>query len=381
MSKHAATHLRPSTEQDSKVTGLYIRHRKTQSAYYLYYRTKAGKERRPKLGDVKILTLTRAREMALEMLREVAAGGDPIGQREAEAKKEIRTMQMLRDEYDKLVASVEKKPRTKENEDSLWEKHILPHFKPDTDVRSITRPDVVALKSKLRDKQPTANRALALIRHAFNQCELWGWRDEMTNPVRGVKLYKEEGRQRYPTEEEAARLFQTLFRKQEENPWFVGMILLLCLTGARRMEIQSSRREWWQGNKLVLPDSKTGAKIIPVSSYAQRVVAAIPEVQGNPYLIVGRLRGTHLVNAKDPWAEVLAEAGIKDLRMHDLRRFFASLALSTGRNLDQTMQLMGHTQAQTSLRYAFLMTHAKQQAMEDTGSQVAALMYQKNAPA
>lgn len=379
MSKHAATHVRPAVEHDTKVTGLHIRHGKARSAYYLYYRTKAGKERRPKLGDTKLLTLTRAREIALEMLRDVATGGDPIERREQEANKTIRTMQMLRDEYDKLVASVEKKARTRENEDSLWERHILPHFKPDTDVRAITRPDVVALKSKLRDKPATANRAIALVRHAFNQSELWGWRDEMTNPVRGVKLYAEEGRQRMPSIEEARRLFDALDRMRDRNPWFAGLIALLCLTGARRSEIQFSRREWWQGHQLVLPDSKTGAKIIPVNTHAQAVVASIPKVQGNPYLIVGRRRGAALVNAKDLWAELLEDAEIENLRMHDLRRFFASIAVSSGRTLEQTMQLMGHTQAQTSKRYAFLITDAKMDAMQATGDQMALLM-QKKAP-
>lgn len=379
MSKHAATHVRPAVEHDSKVTGLHIRHGKARSAYYLYYRTKAGKERRPKLGDTKLLTLTRAREMALAMLREVADGGDPIERREQDAQKVVHTMQMLRDEYDRLHASVEKKASTKKNEDGMWAKHILPHFGADTPIASITRTEVVALKSKLRATPVTANRCLALLKHAMNQAELWGWRDEMSNPVRKVPFYKETARQRLPSIEEARRLFEALDRARTENPWFAGMIALLCLVGARRSEIQTSRREWWQGDQLVLPDSKTGAKIIPVSTHAQAVVASIPKVQGNPYLIVGRRRGAHLVNAKDMWTDLLKDAGIEDLHMHDLRRFFASVAVSSGRTLEQTMQMMGHSQAQTTKRYAFLVTDAKAAAMQATGDQMMMLM-QKKAP-
>jgi integrase len=148
------------------------------------------------------------------------------------------------------------------------------------------------------------------------------------------------------------------------------MVLLLILTGCRRGEIQKSKREWFQGDRLVLPDSKTGAKIIPLNSQAQLVLAAIPEVKGNPYLIVGRRRGRHLVQPMKLWKELCKEANVPALNMHDLRRLFASVAISSGRSLEQAMQLMGHTQAQTTKRYAFLLQQAKIEAMQDTGDEL-----------
>jgi len=104
------------------------------------------------------------------------------------------------------------------------------------------------------------------------------------------------------------------------------------------------------------------------------VAASIPEVKGNPYLIVGRRSGAFLASPKEPWKDLCREAGIKGLNMHDLRRFFASIAISSGQTLEQAMQLMRHTEAQTTKGYAFLMTPEKLAAMQATGDQVMKLI-------
>jgi integrase len=200
--------------------------------------------------------------------------------------------------------------------------------------------------------------------------EDWGWRDEQTNPCYRLKRYRETKRTRLPSPIEADRLVHQLKVWSDHEPWFVGLVMLLMLTGARRGEIMKSRREWWQGDQLVLPDSKTGAKIIPLNTHAQGVAAAIPELKGNPYLIVGKRAGAHLACPKGLWRRLCQEAGIEGLNMHDLRRFFASVAISSGQTLEQAMQLMGHSEAQTTKGYAFLMTPEKLAAMQATGDRV-----------
>jgi len=377
MTQQDATQVRPKIERDPKVTGLHIKHGATGSAWFLYYRTKDGQERRPKLGSTTVLNRTQARELALEMLRNVAQGKDP--KKEA-AKAKQHTMQDLRDEYDLVHGNVEIKASTKATYDVYWDKHILPYFGASTPVRSITKLDLVGLKRKLVKSPPTYNRVTKLLSHAMLLAEEWGWRDEQTNPCYNIKRFREKKRTRLPSREEAERLIAVMKRWEKSHPWFVGMLLLLCLTGARKGEIQKSRREWWQGDRLVLPDSKTGAKIIPLNTHAQAVVASIPEVKGNPYLIVGRRSEAFLASPKEPWKRLCKEAGIEDLNMHDLRRFFASISISSGQTLEQTMQLMGHTEAQTTKGYAFLMTPEKLAAMQATGDRVMELV-QKKAPA
>jgi hypothetical protein len=367
MARHDATQVRPRIERDTKVTGLHIKHGATGSAWFLYYRTKDGQERRPKLGSTTVINRTQAREMALGILVNVVQGKDP---RKEAAKAKQHTMQDLRDEYDLVHGSVEIKPSSKATYDVYWDKHILPHFGKTTLVRSVTKLDLVGLKRKLTKTPVTYNRVTKLLSHAMLLAEEWGWRDEQTNPCYNIKRFREKKRTRLPSRDEADRLIAALKRWEAKHPWFVGMILLLCLTGARKGEIQKSRREWWQGDQLVLPDSKSGFKIIPLNTHAQAVAAAIPEVKGNPYLIVGRRPGAFLASPKEPWKDLCKDAGIEGLNMHDLRRFFASVSVSSGQTLEQTMQLMGHSEAQTTKGYAFLMTPEKLAAMQATGDQV-----------
>lgn len=374
MASHVATQSRPKIERDPKVTGLHIKHGATGSAWFLYYRTKDGQERRPKLGSTAIMNRTQARELASKILLEVRQGKDP--KKEAEATKG-HTMQELRDQYERLHSSIEQKASTKNGDDCYWRKHILPHFGKNTQVRSVTKAEVIKLKSKMRDTPIAFNRTKATLSKAMNLAEEWGWRDEQTNPCYRLKGYKENKRTRFPGPDEAPRLIATMRELEMENPWFVGMLLLLCLMGARQGEIMKSKRSWWHSNHLMLPDSKTGGKIIPISSHARAVLDRIPEVKGNPYLIVGRREGKHLVSPAKLWHQLCARAGIEGLRMHDLRRFFASVSISSGQTLEQTMQLMGHTQAQTAKRYAFLMTPEKLAAMQATGDRVMELVEKK----
>lgn len=288
------------------------------------------------------------------------------------------TLKELRIRYDQLHAQVEIKPSTRYTEDLLWNQ-VLQLLGHDRLVADITKQDIIELKGNMRLTPVQANRALALLSHAFNLAEDWAWRPQQSNPCHRVKRYKERPRTRLPSIEETQRLVKTLYAWRDRNPWFVGLVLLLMMTGCRRMEIQGAKRAWFQGDRLVLPDSKTGSKIIPLNSQARAVVASIPEVKGNPYLIVGRLAGAHLIQPRKLWLQVCREAGVENLRMHDLRRLFASVAISSGQTLEQAMQLMGHTQAQTTKRYAFLMNQAKVDAMQATGDELMNLV--KKSPA
>lgn len=281
----------------------------------------------------------------------------------------MQTLLDLRNHYDRLHAQVEIKASTRYTEVLMW-KQIFRILGETTLVASVTKQDILDLKGQMAETPVQCNRVLALLSHAFNLAEDWGWRPQQSNPCHRVKRYRERPRTRLPSVDETQRLVQTLYEWRDSQPWFVGMVLLLMLTGCRRGEIQYAKREWFQGDRLVLPDSKTGAKIVPLNSQAQAVVASIPEVKGNPYLIVGRRPGRHLVQPMKLWKALCQEAGIPSLNMHDLRRLFASVAISSGRSLEQAMQLMGHTQAQTTKRYAFLMSQQKMEAMQDTGDEL-----------
>lgn len=350
---------------DPKVPGLRLRYLATKSVYYLSYRTKAGKQRAYKIGDFRFITLTQARTNAKDVLARVAKGEDPAGEKAEIAARP--TMADLRDRHMEYAEGRNKPGYRKDNE-GLYNNHVIPHFGAGKAVADVTEAEIEALHFKLRKTPSQANRVAALLSKGFNLAEKWGWRPRKSNPVH-VERYKEKKRKRVPQADEAFRLLLAINALWEDNPFFAGLVELLCFTGARRNEIQTAKRPWVKADGLHLPDSKTGEKIVPLSTLAREVIAKIPEIKGNPHLIPGRHGRGHLVNVTKPWAALMKAAGIEErLVPHDLRRFFASAGLSAGLDLTQVGGLLGHMDTQTTKRYAYLLTGAAQQ-MADTAAE------------
>ena len=84
------------------------------------------------------------------------------------------------------------------------------------------------------------------------------------------------------------------------------------------------------------------------------MLSAIPCDEDNPWVIAGRLPGSHLTDLQRPWRRIRKQAGLEGVRIHDLRHSFASRALALGESLTMIGKLLGHTQVQTTARYAHL---------------------------
>ena len=125
---------------------------------------------------------------------------------------------------------------------------------------------------------------------------------------------------------------------------------------------------------LLLPDSKTGRKAVYLSAPALDVLSKLPHVEGNPFVICGDKPAAHLVNLEKPWRRIRAKAELDDVRIHDLRHSFASVAASGGLSLPMIGKLLGHTQAATTERYAHLAADPVRAANEAIGERIAALM-------
>ena len=113
-----------------------------------------------------------------------------------------------------------------------------------------------------------------------------------------------------------------------------------------------------------LPDSKTGAKTIPLNGPALEVLAGARRSDGNPHVIVGAEEGMHLTDLQKPWRRICKAAGLDDVRIHDLHHTFASEAVMGGASLPMAGQIVGHTQTQTTARYAHLADDPLQGASE-----------------
>ena len=262
-------------------------------------------------------------------------------------------------------------------------------------VKDVTRSDVEALKSDIAGGKTAtkpkpgddrkrfgpaatggkgaANRCLALLSKMFNLAETWGWRQEHSNPVRLVAKYPESESHRFLSDDELSRLAATLHQCDQDgsvSPQVTAAIRLLLLTGARLSEILTLRWNYidQRGGFLNLPDSKAGTRVVFLNEQATAVLASIEPVPGNPYVITGAVEGQHLVNLQKPWRKLRKMAGLEDVRIHDLRHSFASIAASGGASLPMIGQLLGHSQVSTTKRYAHLTAQPVREVNEKVGS-------------
>ncbi len=213
----------------------------------------------------------------------------------------------------------------------------------------------------------------------FGWAEKHGLRPDGSNPCRHVEKYREGRRERFLSQAELARLGDALREAEQDkscSPWVVAAIRLLTLTGARRNEILTLR--WEHVSKehgcLMLPDSKTGRKAVRLNPPALDVLQAIPRLEGNPYVICGEKAGQHLVNLEKPWRRIRAAAKLDDVRLHDLRHSFASVAASGGQSLVVIGKMLGHSQPATTARYAHLADDPVKAASDAVGRHIAAAM-------
>lgn len=380
---------REYTVWDGDIAGFGLRvHPSGKKVYCFKYRVgggRGGKVRKPTIGVHGSITAEQAREIARDWSAEVRKGGDPSGERQT--RRAAPVMDKLFDKYLSDHAELHKKESSLINDRSLIGKYLRPYFAK-MKIADVKRADVDRFHKSLSHFPYRANRAVALLSKAFNLSETWGWRPEQSNPCRLVKKFKETARTRFLSPAELARLGQALAKAErgeliDENGlpvpmsfYVVPAIRLLIFTGARRGEILGLQWDWvnLDAARLELPDSKTGAKFVYLPSAAVELLEKLPRVKDNPYVIVGGKKGTALVNLKDPWGAIRREAGLEDVRIHDLRHSFASVGAGGGASLPMIGALLGHSNPSTTARYAHLADDPLRAAADAIGEQIVASM-------
>ncbi len=346
--------------------------------YILQYRA-GGKVRRYTIGLHGPLTPDLARQKAIQLLAEVVSGQDP-----ASAKGEARkgpTVADLAARYLSEHAEIKKKASSVAKDKQWLNRFILPTLG-NRKVSDITRTDISDFHYSMRETPYQANRTFEVLRKMFNLAERWGYRTDGTNPCRHVEKYKEKKRERFLSKQELARLEQTLNEAEAngEMPSAILAIRLLLLTGARLSEILTLKWDYidFELGFLSLPDSKTGAKLIPLPTHAIKLLTKAPRIEQNPYVCFGVKTGSYLIGLQKIWGRIRSKAGIEEVRLHDLRHSFASIAAAAGLSLPLIGALLGHSQAQTTKRYAHLAIDPLKAATEEVAKRIDAAMNQSN---
>ena len=223
----------------------------------------------------------------------------------------------------------------------------------------ITKNDVTAIHHGRRAAgaaPASANRVLVLLRYMFNLALKWEVPGVTKNPTSGVPLFKENNkRERYLSVEETRRLHAAVLESANSQLRFI--VPMLLLTGARKREVLDAR---WENFDLIrrqwrIPLSKNGkARHVPISNELAQLLQMVPRFEGCGYVVPNPKTLSPFVSFFHSWNTARTQAGLEDLRVHDLRHSFASFLINSGRSLYEIQQILGHAQVHTTQRYAHL---------------------------
>jgi len=356
---------------DAELRGFGLRvHPSGRRSYLVQYKV-SGRTRRLALGAHGVLTVDQARRLAIQALAAVRGGGDPSRDRRCESV----SFADLAARYLREHAELKKRPSSIASDQSLLKRVLTPRLGT-LPVSQIGREDISRLHHSLHDTPIRANRAIALLSKIMNLAERWGVRPDGSNPCRHVERYRESKRERFLSAAETARLGDALRDLEAERKISAAVaaaVRMLLFTGARRGEICGLRWEHvdFEGSRLALQESKTGAKTIPLNAPALEVLAGLPRRCG---WVFPTEVGDSPLDLSRPWDRVRARAGLPDLRIHDLRHSHASVLAAAGVSLLVIGRVLGHKVPATTARYAHLSDDPVREASEIAGARLVAAM-------
>jgi len=360
--------------------------------FFIQYRTRANKTRRYTVGRADVLALDAARRKAKVHLAQVADGRDPFEEEERE-KERAAQASTLGEYWERNFlpnALTRWRSSTAKEMQRLWGKRIAPELG-DIRLEELTPSHVEKWLNGLADIPGGANVALRLLRAVCNHAV----KHEAISksPTRHAKEFKRPKMERFLSPRETASLLDAIEEEvaigREGKKAIVregeavkgtrggkglketasrGMsveagaaLRLLLLTGARRDEIRLAEWSWldWDNAALVLPEagSKTGARRVPLSKAALEIILPLWTAQGKPstgWMFPGLDPTKPVDNLRKPFLRACERAGIKDLRIHDLRHSAASILIASGASLRVVGGVLGHKSERTTSRYAHL---------------------------
>ena len=405
---------------DTEIPGFGCKVTPKGARIYMLQYSRGGRDHRLTIGRHGVeFTAEQARNEARRLRGLIASGENPALTRSRE--RSMPTVADLGARYLEEYARPHKKPSAFAQDQRNLQNHVIPLIG-SLKTSEIERQDIaramreIAAGKTAKDEKTkfqgrrivrggeiVANRVHALLSKIFQLAEDWKFRPAGSNPCRGAKRFAEHKVERYLSVEELARLGSALNAAKSgrlvvdpgakapekrkrggqkkigprfENPRAVAAIELLLLTGCRLGEVLSLR--WsdidFERRFLLLPDSKTGAKTVYLSEIAVRVLRDIERNEGSPYVFPGKRSSEPLRSIRVPWKHLCKAARLDNLRLHDLRHSFASVGAASGLSLPMIGALLGHSQPNTTARYAHLAASPLHQAVDAIGEKIIGAM-------
>jgi integrase len=249
---------------------------------------------------------------------------------------------------DKYLAEVSVK--LKSHRTNVIRARVLRRFLGDLPIRDLTPRRVDQfMRERLGEgvSHSTCVRELAMISVVFNTVRK-RWFISCENPVASIVKPKEnKSRDRILKEDER----ESLLRVLADQPQLRAIVLLAESTAMRRGELVSISWENIDLEKqvLFLPDSKTGARYVPLSSHAVKVLEEVRGAKASGRVF--NISDSYLSHA---FRDACKAAGLDNFRFHDLRHTAITRYAMMGLNVLELQAISGHRTLQMLSRYTHI---------------------------
>ena len=342
--------------RDADLKGYGVRVMPSGTKRYFIHAQHEGRRVWKTVGDATELTEAKARTRARIMLIAFHTGGDPDAVGPGEALFETVAEEVFA-RYGRRW-----KPGTLEVNRIYLRRQILPSFE-GRPIGAISREEVRKWFRSLHATPAAANRSAPILSVIMQQAEAWGYRPGNSNPCKGIRRYRPGRSERFLSPEEYRRLGEVLGRHEADLPFHVAAVRLIALTGCRKSEILTLEWRFYREGHLHLPDSKTGPRTVWLCRAAREFLDGLPRSSSRFVFPIQHSRAPRAwLNSF--WFQAREEAGIDDVRLHDLRHSYASMALLNGESIRTVGRLLGHERASTTLKYAHLSDTTVREAVD-----------------
>jgi integrase len=335
---------------DAKVRGLELMVTDQGRKSFKVYRKFNNKPVRVTLGKYPEMTIEQARTEAQKVITEMLKGTNPNKE-----KKKLRAETTFEELFTLYMERYSKQEKKTWKADERNVSRFLSHWF-QRKLSTITKQEVQILHEKIRNENGLyqANRLLERIKAIYNKAIEWGW--EGINPATGIKKFKEKSRDRFLHPDELPRFFESL--DAEQNDTIRDYIYVSLFTGVRKTNVLEMRWEdiYLERKEWLVPDTKNGdpLRVHLVDSVIELLKKRLEAYGSKEWVFPGTGVTGHLMEPKAGWKRILDQAGIKNLRIHDLRRTLGSWQAATGANSFMIGRSLGHKSTQSTAVYARL---------------------------
>ena len=346
-------------------------------AYVLSYR-EHGRKRLATLARCSELPLREARERAGRELANIRAGGSGPLERREDAASEPVVADLFARYFDREAPAKIALGLLKENTVRGYRYQVNKHVIPAIGSRrlsDVTRQDVERVVSGL--PRYTRNAVLHHIHAAFELAEKWEWMPPHSNPAHKADKARLEPRDRTLSTDELASLASALAEAEHLSMVNINAIRFAALTGLRiESEVLAMRWEHvdTETGRLLLPETKTGRRWHDLPRPALDLLGRLP--RHGAYIFSntdGRTPATYN-RVRKQFHKVARMAGLKDVRLHDLRRTYMTRAAAAGTPAHVLRDLLGHKTVRAADGYVRAIGNPVREARERVGADIADAM-------